>query len=120
MPGALGLCWIVGLLAGTFVPPPVAARTRPAGLDVERIDAFVREQVRRHGMPGLALALVDGEQIVHLQGYGKADQTGRKVTPQTPFVRPPRASRFPRYPTSVCQWSPEESTRNSSNLNRKR
>ncbi len=35
-------------------------------------------------MPGLALALVHGEQIVHLGGYGKADQTGREVTPQTP------------------------------------
>ena len=27
-----------------------------------------------------------GTQIVHLQGFGAADATGRKVTPQTPFI----------------------------------
>jgi CubicO group peptidase (beta-lactamase class C family) len=53
---------------------------------IERIDAFVTEQIKRHGVPGLALALVDGEQVVFMKGYGKADQTGRPITPQTPFI----------------------------------
>lgn len=54
--------------------------------DVVRIDDFVTEQMQRHALPGLALALVDGDQIIFMKGYGKADQTGRPVTPQTPFI----------------------------------
>jgi CubicO group peptidase (beta-lactamase class C family) len=53
---------------------------------VERIDDFVSQQVNRHGIPGLALALVDDKQILFMKGYGKADQTGRSVTPETPFL----------------------------------
>jgi len=65
---------------------PLVAASPTSTPDIARIDAFVRQQVQRHGIPGLALALVDGDQIVHLGGYGKADQSGRPVTPQTPFV----------------------------------
>jgi CubicO group peptidase (beta-lactamase class C family) len=53
---------------------------------IERIDAFVTEQMKRHGVPGLALAVVDGNQVIFMKGYGKADQTGRPITPQTPFI----------------------------------
>ena len=69
-----------------FMVRPVTAASRTSAPDVVRIDAFVRDQVQRHGIPGLALALVEGDRIIHLGGYGKADQTGRAVTPQTPFV----------------------------------
>jgi len=37
-------------------------------------------------MPGLALAIVKGDDVVYLKGYGRADRSGRPVTPQTPFV----------------------------------
>src|SRR5437588_2060388 len=37
-------------------------------------------------IPGVALGLVHNDQIVHLRGFGTADQSGRAVTPQTPFV----------------------------------
>ena len=40
----------------------------------------------RDHIPGLALAIVKGDQIVYLKGYGHADQSGRPVTPQTPFL----------------------------------
>lgn len=43
-------------------------------------------EVRPHDIPRLGLALVDREQIVHLGGYGMANQTRWEVTPQTPFV----------------------------------
>jgi CubicO group peptidase (beta-lactamase class C family) len=62
------------------------ARSGSGGPDAAKIDAFVGDQVKRHGIPGLSLAVVDGDQIVHLGGYGTADPTGRAVTPQTPFV----------------------------------
>jgi CubicO group peptidase (beta-lactamase class C family) len=52
----------------------------------KRIGEFVSQQVRRHRIPGLALALVDDKQILFMKGYGKAAQTGRPVTPETPFL----------------------------------
>lgn len=78
--------WMLVLLVISFMASPLMAASPTSAPDVARIDAFVRQQVQRHGIPGLALALVDGDQIVHLGGYGKADQSGRPVTPQTPFV----------------------------------
>jgi CubicO group peptidase (beta-lactamase class C family) len=80
------LLWLIVLLIVpcSARPLPVAAQVNV--LDVARIDAFVRDQVQRHGIPGLALALVDGDQIVGLQGFGTADQSGRPVTPQTPLA----------------------------------
>ena len=53
---------------------------------VEQIDNFVNQEIEHHKIPGLALALVDGNQIVFMKGYGRADQTGRPITPQTPFL----------------------------------
>ena len=82
------LLGLLALLVVAFAARPTAATAAmPAGApDVARLDAFVRDQVQRHGIPGLALGVVEGDRIVHLQGFGKADQTGRPVTPQTPFV----------------------------------
>src|SRR5215216_4729343 len=37
------------------------------------------------GIPGAALVIVQGDQIVHLQAFGVADSSRRPVTPQTPF-----------------------------------
>lgn len=79
------LCLLALLLASLTARP--AAAGAPAGpLETARIDAFVGEQVRRHGLPGIALGIVEGDRIVHLQGFGTADATGRPVTPQTPFL----------------------------------
>jgi len=78
---------------GSLPLPATTAATRANALDwvgvtvdSAQIDAFVRAQMQRHGLPGLALALVEGDQIVYMQGYGRADATGRPVTPQTPFL----------------------------------
>jgi CubicO group peptidase (beta-lactamase class C family) len=53
---------------------------------VHQIDAFVGHELERHGLPGLALAVVDGDDVIFMKGYGMADQTGRPITPQTPFI----------------------------------
>src|SRR5512141_1049480 len=50
------------------------------------IDACITERMQVLGIPGAALAIVQGDQIEFLQGYGVADPTGRKVTPETPFM----------------------------------
>jgi CubicO group peptidase (beta-lactamase class C family) len=52
--------------------------------DLADIDAFVEAQMDRHRILGLALAITEGDRIVHLRGYGSAGD-GRPVTPQTPF-----------------------------------
>jgi CubicO group peptidase (beta-lactamase class C family) len=42
--------------------------------------------MRASRIPGLALGIVKGDQIVYLKGYGQADSSGRPVTPQTSFL----------------------------------
>jgi CubicO group peptidase (beta-lactamase class C family) len=37
-------------------------------------------------IPGLALGIVYGDRIVHVQGFGQAEESGLDVTPQTPFL----------------------------------
>jgi CubicO group peptidase (beta-lactamase class C family) len=54
--------------------------------DFAAIDAYVVAQMKGLRIPGLALAIVHGDQVVHLKGYGVADPSGRAVTPQTPFI----------------------------------
>src|SRR5690242_20248656 len=60
----LGVFCTVALLLVPFLARPTRAASSTTAVDVARIDAFVRQQVERHGIPGLALALVDGEQII--------------------------------------------------------
>ncbi|MBE0685117.1 MAG: beta-lactamase family protein [Anaerolineaceae bacterium] len=52
--------------------------------DINRIDSYVNTAMQRHNIPGLALAITQGDQITFSKGYGKAGG-GRIVTPDTPF-----------------------------------
>jgi CubicO group peptidase (beta-lactamase class C family) len=54
--------------------------------DLAAIDAYVIAQMRAQRIPGLALGIVHGKQIVHLRGFGVATPQRRPVTPQTPLV----------------------------------
>jgi CubicO group peptidase (beta-lactamase class C family) len=84
-PGALMcLALLIGLTAATVRAAPAPAP--PASLDIAAIDAYVDAQMRDLRIPGLALGIVQGEEIVHLKGFGVADPGGRAVTPQTPFI----------------------------------
>ena len=55
----------------------------------EAIDAYVERQMRRLKIPGASLAVVEGNKIVHLRGFGHGDGRsrpgGEPPTPQTPF-----------------------------------
>ena len=42
----------------------------------EAIDAYVEEQMHRLHIPGVSLAIVGGDQIVHLRGFGQARPGG--------------------------------------------
>lgn len=54
--------------------------------DFGNIDAYIEAEMSATRLPGLALSIVQGDQIVHLRGFGRADSSGRSVTPQTPFL----------------------------------
>ncbi|HNS52141.1 MAG TPA: serine hydrolase domain-containing protein [Anaerolineae bacterium] len=51
----------------------------------DAIDAYVEGQMRRLNMPGVALAIVEGDKIVHQRGYGRARPYGETPSPRTPF-----------------------------------
>jgi len=53
--------------------------------DVAAIDAYVEQEMRADRVPGVALAIVHGNQIVHTRGFGR-DGRGNPVTPQTAFI----------------------------------
>jgi CubicO group peptidase (beta-lactamase class C family) len=63
-----------------FASPPQAAAP-----DFAAIDAYVEAQMKDIGLPGAALGIIRGNQIVYVKGYGVADPSGRAVTAQTPF-----------------------------------
>ena len=50
------------------------------------IDEYIVAKMRSARIPGLAVAVVRGDRVVLLKGYGRADESGRPVTPQTPFM----------------------------------
>ena len=83
---AVALLLLALYLPGLRQPGDAIAAPPGAPEVVARVEAFVEEQVARHGLPGLALGLVHGDEVVSLRGYGAADGSGRPVTPQTPFI----------------------------------
>lgn len=63
-----------------------AARSiSPIMPDFAAIDAYVAAQMNKQRIPGLGLGIVYGTEIVHLQGFGSADPSGKPVTDQTTF-----------------------------------
>jgi CubicO group peptidase (beta-lactamase class C family) len=64
------------------------ASAKPAfpGGSYDSIDAYIERQMRRLKIPGVSLAIVEGDQIVHLRGFGRARPSGEAPSPQTPFV----------------------------------
>jgi CubicO group peptidase (beta-lactamase class C family) len=55
-------------------------------VDKDRIDSYIQSRMQTASIPGLALGVVYGDEVVYLKGYGIAGPDGRAVTPQTPFI----------------------------------
>ncbi|NTU64096.1 MAG: beta-lactamase family protein, partial [Chloroflexi bacterium] len=77
---------IVALLL--CLTPSAVRATSPANADPDfaAIDAYIEGQVKDLNLPGLAFAIVHGDQIAHLKTFGIADPSGRPITPQTSFL----------------------------------
>ncbi len=52
----------------------------------EEIDAYLERRMGCLNIPGATLAIVEGNKIVHLRGFGQARPGGEVPTPQTPFI----------------------------------
>ena len=78
------------MLAALIVVPTGAAAGSWAGSrgepDYAKIDNWVKAEMGQAPIPGLSLAIVKGQDIVHTAAFGNADDSGRAVTTQTPFV----------------------------------
>ncbi len=68
---------------GSDVP---AANGQGAGPEFAAIERFVQKEMAAQRIPGLALGIVENDRITYLRGFGKADDSGRPVTPKTPFI----------------------------------
>ena len=66
----------LGLLTDGFATPAAAGGDAAGMVDTVALDRFVEQQMDRHRIPGLALALVDGGRGTYAKGYGNADRGG--------------------------------------------
>jgi CubicO group peptidase (beta-lactamase class C family) len=79
---------IVGV-AGVSIAGAARAGS-PSGSRVEdsfaRLDAIVRKDMRKTGVPGVAVAVVHDDEVVYTKGYGqRSTETREKVNPRTVF-----------------------------------
>ncbi len=79
------LCTLL-LVGVSLTALPVAAAPHAGAPDLARIDAYISAQMQTNHIPGVALGLVHNDQVMHVQGFGTADSTGRAVTTHTPFI----------------------------------
>jgi CubicO group peptidase (beta-lactamase class C family) len=88
----LGLAVLLVLVGAYLASRPGATRTGSANgvatgdPNLAAIDTFVEGEMGAQRIPGLALGIVQGDQVIHMRGFGDADSSGGEVTPQTPFI----------------------------------
>jgi CubicO group peptidase (beta-lactamase class C family) len=82
IPRAFLFLFLIGAVAFAAAGPVFS---KPASTpDFAAIDAYLQEEMKRHRIPGMALAITHQDEIVHLRGFGTAGE-GQDITPQTPF-----------------------------------
>lgn len=69
-----------------LAPVRVLAQTQPSTDTLDRIDAYLAEQVGSEALPGAALAIIAGDEIVFVKGYGVTSLESKEpVTPASIF-----------------------------------
>jgi CubicO group peptidase (beta-lactamase class C family) len=82
---SLAVCAVLAL-AFRFLTRTTSAQRESDGDSYDEIDAYLERELRRLNVPGAALVVVEGDEIVHLRGFGQARPGGETPTPQTPFL----------------------------------
>lgn len=72
------------LVIASASPSSSNANTVSAPFDSAAVDRFITTQMARHHIPGLAVAITQGNRVVHSRGFGEAHD-GQPVTGQTQF-----------------------------------
>jgi CubicO group peptidase (beta-lactamase class C family) len=75
---------VLGLIFSLFRPSLFSDAQSNGQPDLQAIDSFLQTQVKANRLPGLAIAIVQGDDIIFAKGYGEA-ASGKPVTPQTQF-----------------------------------
>ncbi len=77
---------LFGLLFALLLAGPAARAVTQggAGPDLAVIDAFVEDRMARHGIPGIAIAVVRGGEVIHARGFG-TDGRGQPMTADAPL-----------------------------------
>ena len=76
--------FVILLIVSLLLPSFSGSAKADHALDLQAVDSFLQRQVKANRIPGLAVAIVQGDQILFSEGYGKAS-AGIPVTPQTQF-----------------------------------
>jgi CubicO group peptidase (beta-lactamase class C family) len=82
---SLLVCGVLALTLRPFAEPASARPVFDSG-SYEEIDAYIEKQLDALNIPGASLAIVEGDQIVHMKGFGVSGPEGKTPTPQTPFM----------------------------------
>ena len=65
---------------------PQLAATRQEQIDFSQLDKVVLEELAEKNTPGAAIAIIQGERVVYVKGFGVASvETGAAVTPDMLF-----------------------------------
>jgi CubicO group peptidase (beta-lactamase class C family) len=81
----------VGVLLALFFGSSLAAFAQQsdsdrAQIDAEGMSAFIASQMRTFDIPGAAVGITHGDQIVYVHGFGTADPSGHPITPESLFL----------------------------------
>src|SRR6478609_5045505 len=68
-----------------LIAAPARATTSADRPTFDAIDTYIERHMDRLNIPGASLAIVEGDQIVHVRGFGQARLGGAAPAPQTPF-----------------------------------
>lgn len=69
-----------------FVPTSRQFVVAESNKELQEIDSYILGQMKDLDIPGVAIGIVRGDQVVYTQGYGVADDAGRAMTSDTPFL----------------------------------
>ena len=78
--------WAVLALTLQLFAMPVSAKPVFEAGSYDEIDAYLEKQLDALNIPGASLAIIEGDQIVHVKGFGLSSPDGAVPTSQTPFL----------------------------------